>query len=235
MIKLYGFGPAFGLPDSSPFVTKVACHLRANKIEYECCNGPQHLRNAPKKKLPFIEDEGEIIADSVFIVDHIKQKYNADVDHWITNEQAAIAQLVSKSIEENLYWSVVNSRWNNDDTWPKIKQEFFSPLPFPLNHIIATVARRSTRQQLVGNGIGKHSQAEILEITRRSLDSLSDMLGSKKFFFSDQVSSLDISVFSIVSGLCLSEIDNETNRLARSYENLEALCQRLKVDYFPEI
>lgn len=235
MIKLYGFGPAFGLPDSSPFVTKVNSHLRLGNIEFESCNGPQYLRKAPKAKLPFIEDDGELIADSVFIVEHLQKKYDADVDKWLNPEQKAIAQLVSKSIEENLYWSVVNSRWINDDTWPKIKQEFFAPLPFPLNHLIARLARNSTRKQLAGHGIGKHSQKEILGITQRSLDSLSAMLGDKKHFFGDQISSLDISVFSVVGALCLADLDNETNQLARSYDNLRALAQRMKSDIYPEL
>lgn len=235
MITLYGFGPAFGMPDSSPFVTKVNCHLKASNIPFETRVGPQYLRKAPKAKLPYIEDDGEIIADSVFIVDHLKTKYSADIDAWLSTEQKAIAQLVNKSIEENLYWSIVYSRWINDDTWPIIKQEFFGALPFPINHGIAAIARRATRKQLVGHGIGKHNRQEILDITRRSLDSLSDMLGDKPNFFGEQLSSLDISVFSVVGSLCLAKLDNETNQLARSYNNLVALTSKIKSEFYPEI
>lgn len=235
MITLYGFGPAFGMPDSSPFVSKVNCHLRASNIQFETRNGPHHLRKAPKAKLPYIEDDGAIIAGSVFIVDHLKGKYAADVDDWLNPEQKAVAQLVNKSIEENLYWSVVYSRWINDDTWPTIKHEFFSSLPFPLNHLIAAYARRATRKQLEGHGIGKHSRTEILDITRRSLDSLSAMLGSQPYFFGAKISSLDISVFSVVGSLCLAKLDNETNELARSYDNLVALTTKIKSELFPEL
>jgi hypothetical protein len=35
MIKLYGSGPNFGLPDASPFVTKVETLLRMSKLPFE--------------------------------------------------------------------------------------------------------------------------------------------------------------------------------------------------------
>lgn len=235
MIKLYGFGPAFGLPDASPFVTKVSCHLRVHSIEYESLNGPEHLRNAPKSKLPFIDDDGKVVADSVFIIDHLKCKYGFDVDDWLSDEQKAIAQLISKSIDENLYWSIVHSRWINEDTWPTIKAEFFDSMPFPLSKIIPVIARRSTRKQIEGHGIGKHSDKEIQDIARRSLDSLSAMLGSKAYFLGDKISSLDIAVFSHFSGLGLTNIENEMNTLAQSYENLMAHAQKIKTAYYPEL
>ncbi len=34
MITLYGFGPAFGLPDPSPFVTKVETFLKMANLPY---------------------------------------------------------------------------------------------------------------------------------------------------------------------------------------------------------
>ena len=60
MITLYAFGPAFGLPDPSPFVTKAEVLLKMAGQPYRTdVNG---FNKAPKGKLPYIDDDGERIA-----------------------------------------------------------------------------------------------------------------------------------------------------------------------------
>ena len=67
---LYTFGPAFGLPDPSPFVTKVDVLLKLSGQPYATKIGD--VRAAPKGKLPYIVDDGEIVADSTFIRWHME-------------------------------------------------------------------------------------------------------------------------------------------------------------------
>src|SRR5262249_24742139 len=89
MITLYTFGPAFGLPDPSPFVTKAEVLLKMAGLDYRTDrNG---LRRAPKGKLPFIDDDGERIADSTFIRWHIEKKYGVDLDRGLTAPERAVA------------------------------------------------------------------------------------------------------------------------------------------------
>ena len=51
-ITLYTFGPAFGLPDMSPFVTKVEMLLKLAGLEYE--TDMTGFNKAPNGKLPYI-------------------------------------------------------------------------------------------------------------------------------------------------------------------------------------
>ena len=69
MITLFGFGPAFGLPDASPFVTKVEILLKMAGLPYR--TDATGFSKAPKGKLPYIDDDGARIADSTFIRSHI--------------------------------------------------------------------------------------------------------------------------------------------------------------------
>jgi hypothetical protein len=64
-ITLFNFGPAFGLPDSSPFVIKTEILLKMANLSYRTANSG--LRAAPKGKIPYFDDDGEIVADSTFI------------------------------------------------------------------------------------------------------------------------------------------------------------------------
>jgi hypothetical protein len=72
MITLHTFGPAFGLPDPSPFVTKLDILLKMSGQPYKAEIGG--LRRAPKGKLPYIVDDGVTIADSTFIRWHLEKK-----------------------------------------------------------------------------------------------------------------------------------------------------------------
>ena len=65
MITLYSFGPGFGLPDPSPFVTKVEALLKMAKLPYRM--DTTGFTKAPKGKLPYIEDDGVTVSDSTFI------------------------------------------------------------------------------------------------------------------------------------------------------------------------
>ena len=63
MITLCGFGPAMGLPEISPFVTKAHILLRMAGLRYETETSFGAFRKAPKGKLPYIEDDGAVVAD----------------------------------------------------------------------------------------------------------------------------------------------------------------------------
>lgn len=233
MIKLHTFGPAFNLPDPSPFVIKIDLALRISQLPYQSVAGTQNLRIAPKSKLPFINDDGEIIADSSFILDHLKRRYQFDLDSHLSTNDKAMSYLLGKSLEENLYWTVVYSRWIRGDTWPKIKQQFFAGLPFPLNHLIAQIARRSTRNQIEGHGLGKHSNEEIIIIAHKSWSALSEILGDKPYYFGDKISSLDVISFAMLAGFSVSSLKTELGEQLNQYPTLISHCQRIAEQYYP--
>jgi glutathione S-transferase len=105
MITLYTFGPAFGLPDPSPFVMKAETLLKMSGLPYR--TDKTGFRKAPKGKLPYIDDDGEIVADSTFIRWHLEKKHKVDFDRGLTAEQKAIAWAFEKMAEDNLYWVMV--------------------------------------------------------------------------------------------------------------------------------
>src|ERR1700744_2881964 len=84
MITLFGFGAGFGLPEISPFVTKTEGQLKMSGLAFrkERAMPPA----SPKGQLPYIEDDGERIADSTFIPAHIERKYGFDFDAGLDRE-----------------------------------------------------------------------------------------------------------------------------------------------------
>jgi glutathione S-transferase len=130
MITLYSFGPAFGLPDPSPFVTKAEVLLKMAGLPYKTDTGG--FNKAPKGKLPYIIDDGDTIADSTFIRWHLEQKYHIDLDRGLDAEQRAIAWAFEKMLEDQLYWAVVHERWMDDANFDKGPRTFFRKIPAPM-------------------------------------------------------------------------------------------------------
>lgn len=59
VLKVYGYVQAWGLPDISPYVTKLIFYLTIMKIPFEYVNEdlPNMDNNSPYGKLPYIVDD----------------------------------------------------------------------------------------------------------------------------------------------------------------------------------
>ena len=232
MIKLYSFGSNFGVADASPFVLKVDAYMRMAGIQFKNIASLENLRKAPKGKLPFIDDSGEIIADSQAIIAHFKQKSEQDLDKGLSDEQKAVCYLVTKSLDENFYFVLLYYRWFIDDNWIITKEAFFADLPFPLKYFVPGLIRKQVVKALKGQGISRHTNEEIQQILRSSLQSLSDLLGSRNYFFSDKPSSLDATAFAFLAQFILVDLDDQYNQIAREYETLVAYCDRINAEFY---
>jgi glutathione S-transferase len=176
MITLYTFGPAFGLPDPSPFVLKAEVLLKMSGLAYR--TDDTGFRKAPKGKLPYIDDDGERIADSTFIRWHLEQKHQIEFDRGLTSEQRAIAWAFEKMAEDHLYWAFLDVRWNDDANFAKGPARFFRQVPAPLRPLVMAMIRRQIRNRLHAHGMGRHSKAEIVALGTRSIDAIADFLAA---------------------------------------------------------
>ena len=235
MIKLHSFGSAFGLIDASPFVTKVKLFMTMHSIEFEEIHDADKLNKAPKQKFPYLEDGQVVIADSDAILKYLSEKHDINMDSWLSDQQLALSHLLSKSLEENLYWCLVQSRWLNEDTWPTVKDHFFGSMPFPLNKIIPKIAKSGTVKRINGHGMGAHTKEEVLAIAEQSFDSLSVLLANKPFFFGDKLCTFDLIAFSQLSAFTLSSLDNPSNRAAKKHANLVNYTKQISKTYYPDL
>lgn len=226
MIKVHGFGPAFNVVDASPFVVKVIAYLKINKIDHEVVNDSNNLQKAPRGKLPFIEDNGTIIADSYAVIEHIKKQYNADLDHHLDDDQKALAYILARALDEDFYWLLVYSRWYEDDNWPALKFAFFDSMPVPLKWLIPIIARRSVKASLFKQGVSRRDKKELVQLAEKSLHSYSQLLADKAFFFGDKPCSLDVVAYSHFAQLTMTNLDSWLNDIGKQHSNIVEFCQR---------
>lgn len=232
MITLYAFGPNFGLPDASPFCMKVLVLLRMAGLDHTF--KPCDLRKAPKGKGPYITDDGVTIADSTFIRWHLEKKHGADFDAGLNARQRAEAWAFEKLCEDNLYWAVVSERWLIDENFNAGPRAFFNAVPAPMRPMVSAVVRRQIRRALHGQGLGRHSREERIEIARRGIDALSDKLGENAFFMGDKPTSVDAIVFSTVAGYLPEVFETELKAMVRRHDNLMAYHDRCMSKWFPK-
>ena len=113
MVTLFRFGPAwekFGC--ISQFVLKVETYLRMSGIEFETKSlGMGFAETAPKGKLPYIEHDGNTVADSSFIIDYLKENLGDSLDSSLTLGEKATGHVIKRMVEEHIWWVMARERW----------------------------------------------------------------------------------------------------------------------------
>ena len=121
MLRLIQFHTALGLPNASPFCLKLETWLRMAGIPYENAY-TGNPRRGPKGKLPAIEHDGRVIADSGLIIDYLADTFEIDLDAGLSPVERATALAWRRLFEEHLYWTVVYARWVDEAGWPLTRQ-----------------------------------------------------------------------------------------------------------------
>ena len=88
--------------------------LKLAKLDYQ--KNTKGFLRAPKGKLPFIDDNGTIVADSTLIRLHLEQKHGIDFDRGLSARDRGIAWATEKMLEDHLYWVLVYWRWMKTTT-----------------------------------------------------------------------------------------------------------------------
>lgn len=232
MITLYAFGPQFGLPDPSPFVTKAEVLLKMSGLPYR--TNLKGFRKAPKGKLPYIDDDGERIADSTFIRRHLERKHKVDFDRGLSAEQKAIAWAFEKMAEDNLYWATVDARWMVDTNFDKGPRVFFKRVPPPLRSLVVAMIRRQVRKALYAHGMGRHTRAEIETLGAESIDAMATYLGQKSFFMGAEPVGVDATMFAFAAGALCPQFDTPLRTAAERHDNLRRYVGRMTARYYPD-
>lgn len=231
MITLYGFGPYFGLPDASPFVMKAMLLLKLAGLPYREDRGG--FAKAPKGKLPYIDDDGTIVADSTFIRFHIEKKYGVDFDAGLTTEHRAIAWAVEKMCEEHLYFAVVDLRWRDKENFANGPARFFDFLPAAARPLVRGLIRRKVLKVLMAQGFGRHSPAEVAELGIRDIDALAAILGDHPYLMGDRPCGADATVFGFIACTLAPVFASEVRAAAERHPNLMAYAKHMSERYFP--
>jgi len=225
-IVLYGFGPGFGLPEMSAFVTKTEVQFKMAGLAYT----KQLARPdaSPKGQLPFISDNGVLVADSTFIRAHVEKTRAFDFDAGLDRRQRAEAWALERMIENQLNTATAYTRWLLPENFTKGPGRVFIP-PEMHEAVLARVT-----DSMKAQGIARHTPAETAELGDRSLTALSIVLGDKPFLMGDSPTGIDATAFGALAAILTPFFESALRQRAAGYANLVAYTARLMAHYYPD-
>jgi glutathione S-transferase len=231
MITLYSFGPAYGLPDASPFVTKAELLLKmANLLHRTDTTG---LARAPNGQLPYIDDDGVVVPDATFIRWHLEKKYRIDYDLGLTAAQRAAAWTFERMAEDQLYWVLLHDRWVIDGNFRKGPARSFNTVPSAVRPLVIAMMRRKMRAALHAQGLGRHSYEDVAALGVRSINAIADFLGDKPFFMGAEPGGIDATMFAFVCAALCPYFESRLRSTAERRDNLRGYVGRMTALYYP--
>ncbi len=232
MITLYGFGAGFGLPEISPFVTKTEVQLKMAGLAHRKQRAMPPA--SPKGQLPFIEDDGQSIADSTFIRAHIERKYGFDFDAGLSLQARAQSWAFERMIEHHVYWALVGARWVDAENFAKGPAHFFDGAPEDRREKLREDAQFRVAENYLLSGLGRHAPDDDVDLAVRSLLALSVQLADKPYLMGDAPCGTDATAFGALAGILTPFFDSKLREKAEQFENLVAYVERMMRQYYPD-
>ncbi|MDG2954819.1 glutathione S-transferase family protein [Bisgaard Taxon 10/6] len=225
MLKLLTLAGTGTIRSSSPFAWKAEALLRLAGLDFEK-EYVADFSKMPKGKVPVLQDDHQLIADSHFIAEHLQVKYGLNLDRTLNVEQKAISHALSRMAEEHLYWAGVYNRFIDPMGKPFMMKAMFDGMPAEQAEQIFAMLQNNVMNQMQGHGIGRHSLDEVYHFAFMDVDAISDYLGEKNYLFGNEISSADVAIVPIIASLIQTPIETKIARYARSKANLVAYVER---------
>ncbi|MBV8791656.1 MAG: glutathione S-transferase family protein [Pseudolabrys sp.] len=231
-IVLFSFGPGFGLPELSPFCTKTEVQLKMAELPYRKEKAMPDM--SPKGQLPFIEDQGERIADSHFIRAYIERKYGVDLDDGLSAGERAEAWAIERMLENHFLHSAAYERWMIPANFERGPAHFFDALPEDLRQKKREEVKNRVANRLFEVGMARHTPPEIAELGERSLMALSALLGDRPYLMGEKVSGVDAAAFAMLAMVLSPFFDSKLRAKAETFPNLVDYTTRMMTRFFPQ-
>jgi len=232
MITLYGGGPKFGLPEVSPYVTKTEVQLKMAGLAYRKLQAVP--MEGPKAKMPWIEDDGELVGDSHFIRLHIQGKYGLDLDEGLNGRQRAFAWAVERMLEDHLAWTSGYFRWLVPANFEKGPATFLDGAPEAQREAMRHDLLTKVNDTYYRQGVARHRQDEVLELGCRSLDAVSNLLGDNVYLTGEAICGADATMLGVLAGVMTPFFDSPLRNHALGLPNLVGYVERMMLRYYPD-
>jgi glutathione S-transferase len=217
----------FGLPDNNPFGLKVDTFLRLAKIPYKT----EYLidtSKAPRQQLPYIVDEREIISDSNVIINYLSKKHKVLMDAQLIEAQKKLQFLITRVLDNHLYWVISYSRWQDEQNWPSFKAEFLKQVP-QLTEEDMEKAREYNIKKYFFQGIGRYERQDIYQSGIDDLKAIDALLADNNCLFGGDVHSIDACCYGFIAAIFYFDINSPLKNFIIEETSLGQYADRIRV------
>jgi glutathione S-transferase len=235
-IVLHQFAPMFGMPNPSPFCTKLETYLRMAGLQHRVETIKGRIKSATGKA-PYIELDGKRLCDSGLIIEHLERINGHPVDGKLTLAERAQSLAFQRLMEEHLYQVAVYARWLDPER-PDETSEYARNvigLKGVVGKLIAKVVRKSVGKSVWHHGVGRHDAQTIWHLGIADVQALAHWLGKRTWGFGDTPTVFDAVLFAFVGGIAHTPWDFPLKTETLKHRNLVDHCRRMMVQYFPEL
>jgi glutathione S-transferase len=233
MIVVYQFGPAWGMPCISPYVSKLVFYLQLAGIPYrlEKLDLARLDDDAPRGKLPYaVLDDGTVMPDSTEIINFLERSGRGQLDHRLSEAKRADMLAWTRLSDEHLYWSgVIEPRW-------RTRAHFEAYIPYLAGGETLTTETRDALEafrtrvlsEFDGHGMGRRSPEAVLAAFCSDIDAIKARLQAAPFLMGRQVRSGDAGLYSMLSHIIDAPFDWPGRTYARQIPILQEYLARMR-------
>ena len=222
------------LPSASPFCLKLESWLRLAGLPYTLMEGHE-LHGSSKRALPrIISESGRTMEGLRRVMLHVRSEARTDPDSWLSTDERVFSQAVGHLYADWLVPAMVWLGWVQEESWPGLRAICLSQegdtLPAttdPLrDHLTLRISELALRED---------ERPKVEELVLREIESLADFLGSKPFFFGDQPSSVDCTLFALMVVSASAPAESPLAQFAQSSYRIGDYVRRMITRLYPEM
>lgn len=232
-LKVFTFGPEWGLPSSGPFALKLLAWLELAGIPYQQVT-EGNPRKGPKGKNPWVELDGQRIGDSEVIIEILSRRHAVRLDEELSPEEQAVGHSWRRTFEEHFHQILEWELFFQPEGAAYLRRTIESQMPRLAGRAMFMMVRSHFRRQLNARGIGRHSPEIIVAKGQADLDALAAFLGDREFLLRDRPASADAAVFGLLAPMVYWTMSTPVADYAKSLETVSAYCDRMRALCFAD-
>jgi len=237
MVYLCQFPCSPEMRSISPFALKLETWLRLTGVQYT--NVYTTTFSKSTKTIPYIELNGEEIADSSLIIDRFKKMFEVNPDKYLSPEEHALSHTIQRmtecsTIKYAFYWRYGKMMPFFYDSAVR-KWEQTRKLTFGFKTVQPLVSRIRAHF----SGVSRLSNSDQLAQCKKDFAALSTILGEKEYFLgTENPTTVDCVVFGIIVQFFLTPSASSCpaleNSINHSYRNLSYFVKRIQNKLWPD-
>jgi glutathione S-transferase len=228
-LRVFTFGPQWGLPTAGPFGLKLEMCLRMANTAYERVI-EDDLRKGPKRKSPWIE-QGELrMGDTALILAHL----GLDLDAGLTARERGQGLALRRLLEEHWHQVLEYELFIHPAGRAARSEEFRASMKAPAAWVVGHVLHRHFRRHLFERGLLRHGEREIQALAEADIDAVSAWLEGRQWAIADRPTLTDATVFGLLAVPLWTTQPTPAFAYARGQRVLVDYTERVRARFFPE-